>query len=263
VLALDLPGHGRSPRAGRPVGVRANVQLLEQVVDVLEPEVLVGHSMGGALAMLQATGRSAAVKGLVLLAPPMPRLPWEPMTPALALRVALCMWPWLGRAALATRFRRLGPEECVRRALALTCASIDAVDEETRRLLVQRAGSGSTEDHATFVEAARSVGLLVARTAAYRRAIAAVAVPSLVVHGALDRLVSSTALDQLAALQPAWTTALLPGVGHSPHLEAPDAVADEVRTFTRRLPASAQRGRTTVVRVVPRSTGVPVEVRAP
>jgi pimeloyl-ACP methyl ester carboxylesterase len=240
VLAVDLPGHGRSPRAGRSVGLQSNTLLLQRILDQIGPAVLIGHSMGGALAVLQAVARPANVRGIVLLAPPMPRMPWEPMTPELALRVALCAWPWLARTALAARSRRLGPEESVRRALALTCASTEAVDEETRQMLVQRAEAGGMEDHATFVEAARSVGLLVARAAAYRRAIASVAVPGMVMHGAVDRLVTPTALDQVAALQPDWATTLLPGIGHSPHLEAPDEVAGQVRAFTRRLAATAQ-----------------------
>ncbi|WP_435745556.1 alpha/beta fold hydrolase [Nocardioides sp. SYSU DS0663] len=242
VLAVDLPGHGRSPRAGRSAGMQPNTLLLQRVLDQVGPAVLVGHSMGGALAVLQAVARPADVRGLVLLAPPMPRMPWEPMTPELALRVALCAWPWLARTALAARFRRLGPEEHVRRALALTCASTEVVDEEIRQLLVQRAEAGGMEDHATFVEAARSVGLLVARAAAYRRTIASAAVPGMVVHGAVDRLVAPTALDQVAELQPDWRTALLSGVGHSPHLEAPDEVANQVRAFTRTLAATHSHG---------------------
>jgi hypothetical protein len=77
------------------------------------------------------------------------------------------------------------------------------------------------EDHATFVQAARSIGLLVAGSAGYRRAIASAAVPGVVVNGAVDRLVTPAALAQVAALQPDWRTSLLPGIGHSPHMEAP------------------------------------------
>jgi hypothetical protein len=73
--------------------------------------------------------------------------------------------------------------------LALTCASAEAVDEETRQILVERVEAGCTEDHATLVEAARSVDLLVARAAGIR-AIASSAVPSMVMHGAGDRLVT-------------------------------------------------------------------------
>jgi pimeloyl-ACP methyl ester carboxylesterase len=240
VLAVDLPGHGRSPRAGRSVGVQAYTMLLQRVLDHIGPAVLVGHSMGGALAVLQAVARSADVRGVVLLAAPMPRMPWEPMTPELALRVALCAWPWLGRTILAARFRRLGPEEHVRRAIALTCASAESVDDQTRQLLVQRARAGCMEDHATFVQAARSIGLLVAGSAGYRRAIASAAVPGVVVNGAVDRLVTPAALAQVAALQPDWRTSLLPGIGHSPHMEAPGEVASQVRAFTRSLAATAR-----------------------
>jgi pimeloyl-ACP methyl ester carboxylesterase len=241
VLAVDLPGHGRTPRAGRSASVQANSALLEAVLEHVGPAVLVGHSMGAALAVRQAAARPDHVRGVVLVAPPMPRLPWEPMAPELASRVALCAWPWLARTALAARFRRLGPEEFVRRGLALTCASTEAVDQEIQQELIQRAEAGCMEDHATFVEAARSVGVLVARAGAYRRAIASVATPGLVVHGALDRLAAPTGVEQLASLQPGWRTALLSGIGHSPHMEAPQEVAEQVRAFTRRLGGGAER----------------------
>ncbi len=241
VLAVDLPGHGRTPRAGRSATIQANTALLESVLEHVGPAVLVGHSMGAALAVRQATARPSHVSGVVLVAPPMPRLPWEPMAPELASRVALCAWPWLARRALAARFRRLGPEEFVRRGLALTCASTDAVDQEIQQELIQRAEAGCMEDHATFVEAARSVGVLVARAGAYRRAIASVDMPGLVVHGAADRLAAPTGVEQLASLQPDWRTALLSGIGHSPHMEAPHEVAEQVRSFTRRLGARAGR----------------------
>jgi pimeloyl-ACP methyl ester carboxylesterase len=260
VLAVDLPGHGRSPRAGRSVGVQANTLLLQRLLDQIGPAVLVGHSMGGALSVLQAVARPADVRGLVLLAPPLPRVPWEPMTTELALRVALCAWPWLARTTLAARSRRLGPEESVRRALALTCASTEAVDEETRQMLVQRAEAGCVEDHATFVEGARSVGLLVARAGAYRRAIASAAVPGMVVHGAVDRLVAPSALDQVAALQPDWRTILLPGIGHSPHLEAPDQVAEQVRGFTRSFARTSRPGVQAHPYATPRPSAILEEV---
>ena len=232
VLAVDLPGHGHTPRAGRSVGIQAGSEVLTGVLEQVGPAVLVGHSMGAALAVLQAAAQPDHVRGVALIAPPMPRMPWEPITPELALRVALCSWPWLARTTLAARFRRLGAEEYVRRGLALTCASVDSVDEETRQMLVQRAEAGTPEDHGTFVEAARSVGLLVARAGAYRRAIASVAAPGLVVHGAADRLASPAGLSQFAAIQPEWRTELLTGVGHSPHMEAPHDVASQIRTLT-------------------------------
>ena len=238
VLTVDLPGHGGTPRHGRSVTMQANTRLLHEVLEQLGPAMLVGHSMGAALTALVAAARPGGVPGVVLMAPPMPRLPWEPMTPELATRVALCSWPWLARTALAARFRRLGPEEFVRRGLALTCSSVDSVDPGTQAMLVQRAEAGSVADHATFVDAARSVGMLVARSGAYRQTIASIDVPGLVIQGADDRLATAGGLAQLAKLQPGWRTTVLPDVGHSPHMESPAAVADQVRAFFRGLAPS-------------------------
>jgi pimeloyl-ACP methyl ester carboxylesterase len=71
VLAVDLRGHGRSPRftseqlAGHPgdVMVDDTLHLLEQLP---EPPVVLGHSLGGAVALAAAVRRPALVRALVL-----------------------------------------------------------------------------------------------------------------------------------------------------------------------------------------------------
>lgn len=233
VFAVDLPGHGRSPRAGRSAGVAANQALLDRVLQRLPtPVALVGHSMGASVAVLQAARRPQALSALALLAPPAPRRRAEPISLALAARVALCAWPWLARTTLGVQLRRLGPEEFVRRGLALTCASGDAIDETMLDLLVELVAADTDgEGHAAFVEAARSVGLLVARGPRYARAIEAVRAPTLVVHGAQDRILPQTGVHRLAALQPLWRTEILHGVGHSPHLDAPHRTAELLDRF--------------------------------
>ena len=234
VLAVDLPGHGRSPRAGRSVGVDAAQGILDRVIAGLTagPITLVGHSMGATVAMVQAARRPGSVSALALLAPPMPRRPGERMTLALAARVALCTWPWLARTTLGIQARRLGAEEFVRRRLALTCASDDGVDDMLRQSLVDQVQADRAgEAHAAFVEAARSVGWLVARSSDYQAVIGAVHAPTLVVHGAQDRILSHHGLGQLARVQPRWLTEVLEDVGHSPHMEAPRRTAQLLDDF--------------------------------
>lgn len=72
VLAFDAPGHGESP------GDAAHVPLLARVLGALARDrgpfhALVGHSMGAAAAAL-ATRQGVALRGLVLLAPPLSQL---------------------------------------------------------------------------------------------------------------------------------------------------------------------------------------------
>jgi len=68
VYALDLPGHGRSAGSGRQtIGEYAAV--LVSFLDVLSVReaVIVGHSMGGAVALEMALSHPDRVRGLVLI----------------------------------------------------------------------------------------------------------------------------------------------------------------------------------------------------
>jgi len=68
VLALDLPGHGRSPEPGRDT-IAAYVTAVLSLLDALEIEraVFCGHSMGGAISQWAALEYPERVAGLVLV----------------------------------------------------------------------------------------------------------------------------------------------------------------------------------------------------
>jgi len=68
VYALDLPGHGHSDGAGRRT-IAAYVQTLKAFVEALAlpPFILMGHSMGGAIALEFALRHPDALTGLVLV----------------------------------------------------------------------------------------------------------------------------------------------------------------------------------------------------
>lgn len=71
VIALDLPGYGRSEKPRAPYSMRyfvAKVRGLLQQLDVHDP-VLVGHSMGGQIAITYALMHPEEVHGLVLASP--------------------------------------------------------------------------------------------------------------------------------------------------------------------------------------------------
>jgi len=224
VLAVDLPGHGRTPRLGRSAAVLANRKVLDRLVHevVGAPVTLVGHSMGATLSVLQAAARPDSVEALALIALPMPRTYVELPSRVLAAQIALCAWPWLGRVALSRQLRRLGPDEFVRAGLRRTCVSPDDVDPVTRQLAIELVETRAAGDdaEAAFVEAARSMGRLVTGANTYRRAIVAVSCPTVVLHGERDSLVRASHMSQLSKLRPEWTVKVLEGVGHSPHLEA-------------------------------------------
>lgn len=230
VLAVDLPGHGRSPADGRSTAVKDAGGVLERVVQRLDagPLTLVGHSMGAAVAVLAAARAPEPLERLVLLAPPMPRDRLAFISPALLPHVALCALPMLGHAALARRLDRGSVEQHIMDGLRLTCGSLDAVAEFAPALVAEfEAARDRGEDPlASFIEAARSLGLLVAGARWYREAMKAVQSPVDIAQGALDRVLNPAGLNQLGTLRPTWTTHLLEGVGHSPHMEAPTVIAE-------------------------------------
>src|SRR6266704_1878725 len=95
VLAPDLAGFGRTPLAGRAATVQANRRLLDRFLDAVGdgPAILVGNSMGGLIAMLEAARRPAKVAGLVLVGPAQPRPSRTLVDPIVALTFAAYALP--------------------------------------------------------------------------------------------------------------------------------------------------------------------------
>lgn len=70
VLAVDLPGHGDSPCPDDPAAFTRDAALadLDDVLSQLDaPPVLVGHSLGGYLALAHAATRPTASRGIIVL----------------------------------------------------------------------------------------------------------------------------------------------------------------------------------------------------
>lgn len=70
VWAADLPGHGAAANAvgdGSPQAMARD--LLDALGEIAEPMLMVGHSMGGAVALHLAALAPERVRGLVLIAP--------------------------------------------------------------------------------------------------------------------------------------------------------------------------------------------------
>ncbi|MFN2464340.1 MAG: alpha/beta fold hydrolase, partial [Candidatus Dormibacteria bacterium] len=75
VLAVDLPGYGLTMRSSEPATVETSQLFLDRFIDAVSPgapAVLWGHSMGGLVAMMEASRCPRKVSHLVLLAPASP-----------------------------------------------------------------------------------------------------------------------------------------------------------------------------------------------
>ena len=247
VLALDLPGFGLTPAAGRLATVQSSAALLGRFVREVAgaPAVLVGNSMGGTVAMLQARADPDTVAGLVLIDAPVP-VPgsWRWPDLRLAADFALYATPGAGELYLWSARWRMTPRQQVRRVLELCFAdprrASPGVIAAGVALAELRRGVPGTEQ--AFLQAARSLGTLVGWPGLYRAVAGALDAPVLLMHGEQDRLVPVAAARRAAAAHPGWATVLLPGIGHTPQLEAPGPVAAAISRWLAGDAAAARRG---------------------
>jgi pimeloyl-ACP methyl ester carboxylesterase len=209
VLAVDLPGHGRTQ--GPPLATVPDLagwigRLLHAVG--VENAMLVGHSMGGAIALEAAAALGERVRRLVLIG----------TAPALPVNEQLL------RAA------REQPHEA-HRLITTWALGADA----------KRGGNavpGLWLTNASMALLARNApGVLAAdfeacnRWTTGREAARRVRCPTLVVMGGSDVMTPPRAGRQLADLIAGAETVTVAGAGHTLMAEAPDAVLDALIGF--------------------------------
>jgi pimeloyl-ACP methyl ester carboxylesterase len=246
VLALDLAGFGLTPAAGRLATVQASAALLGRFVREVAgaPAVLVGNSMGGTVSMLHARADPGTVAGLVLIDAPVP-VPgsWRWPDQRLAADFALCATPGAGELYLWSARWRMTPRQQAGRILELCFAdprrASPEVTEASVRLAEYRRAVPGTEQ--AFLQAARSLGVLVGWPGLYRALAGALDPPVLLIHGEQDRLVPVAAARRAAAAHPGWATALLPGIGHTPQLEAPGQVVAAISRWLAAAPVREEQ----------------------
>ena len=200
ILALDLPGHGRSALSG-DVDFET---MLEKVRSALADEGigaahLVGHSLGGAIAAaVAATSRLA--RSLTLIAPAGlgPEINGAFLAGFLTARSEASLAPWM--SLLARDQTKLGSalvKTTLRQRVDL------GVDVAQQRIAA-----------ALFPNGAQAVSI--------RRHLIGLSVPTKVVFGLDDQIIPARHAEGLPG---AVAVHLFPGVGHMPHLEARAAVA--------------------------------------
>jgi len=231
LYAIDLPGFGRSEPGDRRASVTANAAVLHRFLDevVGEPAVLIGNSMGGMLSILAAGERPDAVTGLVLLDPAVPG-PKRALDPLVAVMFAIYAVPFVGERFMRSRRTRQSELARVRETLRLVGVDPDSLPPEVLDrsvTMLQEREDVEGMDRA-FLVAARSLLRLLVDPRRYRKAMASITVPVLLVHGDRDRLVPVAAARDIARRHPSWRYLELADVGHVPQLQVPEQLATEV-----------------------------------
>ena len=177
-----------------------------------------------AISVLHAAARPEQVRGLALIGPALPRLRTSVPGRALAKQVALFAVPGVAERSLARRRTRLGAEAFVQATLELTCADASRCRRRCGSSPCSSPGAGQRPGRRqAFLEAARSLAVLVTRSGAYRQVLASVSAPGIVLQGRQDRLVPVSGVAQLAALRRTGHCTCSTGSGTCPRSRRPGA----------------------------------------
>lgn len=209
VVAFDLPGFGGSEKPDRPYTLDA---MAREVTGFLErwtrgPVILVGHSMGGALAARAALDRPDLVDGLILIAPAGLRIGLGPIahdaTPARATAIGL----WEAARAFVTPLH--DPEWLAEpQDIASYEPTTDpAFRRSTGRALLEFDFQGIGDGFRQIRQ------------------------PTLLIWGTGDPVIPADVGRELASLLPCRQWVLLDRTLHRPQAEKPDTVVSLMRSF--------------------------------
>jgi pimeloyl-ACP methyl ester carboxylesterase len=243
VVALDLHGFGLTPGARYTSTVQRNARLLDRFVREITgtPVILVGNSMGGLISLLQTAAAPDTVQGLVLIDPALP-LPRQTPDRRVASQFLLYSLPGFGELYFRTVLSRQPPQVAVQRVVDLCFADPSRIDPAMLTASIALASQRQTtpDRDQAFLAASRSLMRVVGQRRRYWEMMASVRVPVLLIGGEADRLVPVASMRQAAARNPRWETVMLPGVGHTPQLEVPDAVTEALRDWLGKLTPTAR-----------------------
>jgi pimeloyl-ACP methyl ester carboxylesterase len=203
VVRYDRRGYGHSLTLGPATSFGTQVDDLAAVIDG-HPAVVVGHSLGGVVALALAQRSPALVRAVVAYEAPMAWMPWWPTATAGAAAMDAPGDP----ADAAERFMRrmIGDERW------------EALPERTR---AQRRAEGPA-----LVAELRSIR----DGAAPPYDPSAITVPVVAAHGTTSRPHHTRTAEELARTVPGAQLVVVDGAGHGVHLTHPAALADLART---------------------------------
>jgi pimeloyl-ACP methyl ester carboxylesterase len=221
VVAPDLPGHGNSSPPPLPLGTDRMQAWLRELIEqtTSSPPLLVGQTLGGAIAARFAASHGERIRGLVLV-DTLGLSAFEPQ-PAFA-------------QALGAFFEEPTRDTC--EALWRQCAfDLDAVRRrmgpywqpfETYNLELARTAKVSASVHALMQTFGGAIP---------ERQLGAIRVPTALVWGRHDRA-TSLSVAQAASERHGWPLTIIEDCADDPPIEQPDALLRALRTFVGELP---------------------------
>jgi len=222
IVTLDLPGHGLT--GGTPdddysaAGMMAAIDVVAAQLD-LERFIIGGNSMGGGISWRYALAQPARVEALVLLnaAGMPPRAGEQPPSSNIGFRIMqYSAGRWLAGQITPRSLVKSSLQQSVSNQAVVTEAAVDRYWE-----LLRFPGNRQ----ATATRAAQPRDMRMAER------VGEISVPTLIVFGAEDRIINPSAAQTFGERIKGSKIVLLPGIGHLPMEEAPQATAAAIRAF--------------------------------
>lgn len=219
VIAIDLLGYGGSSKPKDGYSVESQASLVAQVLSELDVELatVVGHSFGGKVATALAESSPELVAGVVLI-----NIGPDSSFGGLSGGAKAAQWPLLGQAMW-----RVAPSFLIRRNVAQGFApGFDVPDKyiDDVRQMTYPSYTGSYDASVEYTDAEP-----------LNDRLEAIGVPLLVIFGEEDQIFSARESLSAYAAIPDVQTLLIPGVGHSPQIEAPAKTAVAIKAFANSL----------------------------
>ena len=229
VFAVDLPGFGLSSKPPARYRLADSARALHAFIQAmgLERTAIVGHSLGAAVGLTYALTHPARVERIALLGPLVPGSSYRPSlpyriaaTPLLGELLALCACAPLYRAAIARCFH------------APVAAEVEFLVREGY------AARTSPEAKAAYLATLRDIRRdLLDHAPDYRRALATLDTPALLIHGQQDRVVAPGYSREIADVLPRGRARWIDACGHFPQIEHADVVNGWLTEFLVGRPA--------------------------
>ncbi len=217
--ALDLPGHGKSPKpedvkSYHASAVYAELQrwIAQQSFD--QPLLLIGHSLGGYLCLQYALDQPQNVRAMVLIDPFYKLQQVSPILRRLSRR------PEIGERVLSTV-----PEWLINAVMGLDPTNVSRFSNSARQQIA-----------ADYKRASPHVMHIPASTQDLTQNLNQVEPPALILWGKRDLTLSPKSFQKLVSLLPNARGFGLDGCGHQPHIGQPEMVNRLILEFLAELP---------------------------